>query len=93
MVGEQGRGDEQPRDKERNPARLQGFGSSFVQAAVQGGEELPGLGLHTHTGPSGAGCSWVSAPPKYFWDYYYYLINAEVRTEVQVSAKEQLYYF
>lgn len=77
MVGEQGRGDEQPRDEGRNPARLQGFGSSLVEAAVQGGEELPGLGLCTYTGPPRAGCSWVSVLPKCFWDYYYYfLINA-----------------
>lgn len=79
MVGKQGRGDEQLRDKGRNPARLQGFGSSLVEAAVQRGEELPGLGLCMHTGPPHAGCSWVFALPKYFWDYYYYyyfLINA-----------------
>lgn len=48
VVSEQGRDDEQPRDKGRNPARLQGFGSSLAEAAVHGGEELPGLGLCTH---------------------------------------------
>lgn len=31
-VDKQGRGDEQPRDKGRNPARLQGFGSSLVRS-------------------------------------------------------------
>lgn len=82
MVGEQGRVDEQqkkPGDKGRNPAGLQRFGSSLMVAAVQRGEGLPRLGLCIHTGPPRAGCSWVSALPKYFWVYYcycYFLINA-----------------
>lgn len=49
VVGEQGTVDEQQRDKGRNPSRLQWFGISPLEAAIQGGEEFPGLGLHTHT--------------------------------------------
>lgn len=74
-MGEQGRGGEQQRklgDKGRNLGGMKWFGSSPMEAAVEGGEGLPGLGLHVHTGPPRAGHSWVSALPKYFWDYYCY---------------------
>lgn len=63
-VGEEGRAVEQQRGEGRNPVRLQQFGSSAVEAAVPGGEELPALGLRTHAGPTQAGGSWVSALPK-----------------------------